>query len=255
MASQALGLHLPLIDDDNPMYCPDVSAQQYIASVRLFYASLEEECKSSTDQFPYFHKLRVAFDSDSDSDSEMLWDADARRQINSLGHAGARAETGTYDTSVFEMGSLLDSPITANVATTAMKDISNLNANTNARGSKTTSNKRSNQSASDGIKKESSDSPDVRNLFDRPAKRVKRSSSEVVESFVLSARADGLKLYLDSNNLATTDSRDEPHAYWPDSEIDLLHKTEIGPPIIEKKQCTCGALKHLQGAFSDSSYW
>lgn len=228
---------LPLVDEDNPMYCPDVSAQQYMAGVRLFHASLEEESKSAEGQFPYFHKLRIAFDSDASSGANLFCEAGQK----TLGKNGA--ETGLFDTSALNMGSLLESPITR-TAGAATKRKTALGTD-NDGDAKDTSSKRNHQ--------DSSDSSDPRLLFGRPAKRVKRSSSEVAESFVLSTRAERLQLCLNTNDLVTNTGNDlhddDYHSYWPDSEMDYLNDADTDHAGIARKQCTCGALKHLQGPF------
>lgn len=238
---------LPLIDDDNPMYCPDVSAQQYMASVRLFHASLEEESKSAEGQFPYFHKLRIAFDSDASSDANLFCEAGQK----TLGKNGA--ETGLFDSSALNMGSLLESPITRNAGAAAKRKTALAD---NDEDAKDTSSKQ-NHRATD-LKTDSSDSSDPRLLFGRPAKRVKRSSSEVAESFVLSTRAERLQLCLNTNDLPTDTQNDlhndDYHSYWPDSEMDYLNDADTDHARVDRKQCTCGALKHLQGPFVHSVF-
>lgn len=234
---------LPLIDDDNPMYCPDVSAQQYMASVRLFHASLEAESKSAEGQFPYFHKLRIAFDSDASSDANLFCKAGQK----TLGKN--EAETGLFDSSALNMASLLESPITRN-AGPAAKRKTGLGTD-NDEAAKDTSSKRNHRTTYS--KADSSDSSDPRLLFGRPAKRVKRSSSEVAESFVLSTRAERLQLCPNTNDLAIDTQNDlhddDYHSYWPDSEMDYLNDADTDHAKVDRKQCTCGALKHLQGPF------
>lgn len=244
LRSRSVSGMLPLIDDDNPMYCPDVSAQQYMASVRLFHASLEAESKSAEGQFPYFHKLRIAFDSDASSDANLLCEAGRK----TLGKNGA--ETGlVFDSSALNMASLLESPITRNAGPAAKRKTA-LGMD-NDEDTKDTSSKGIHRATN--LKTDFSDSSDPRLLFGRPAKRVKRSSSEVAESFVLSTRAERLQLCLNTNDLAANTQNDlhddDYHSYWPDSEMDYLDDADTDHARVDRKQCTCGALKHLQGPF------
>ena len=99
----------------------------------------------------------------------------------------------------------------------------------------------------------SSDSSGSDALLARPPKRAKHSSSEVAESFVLSARAERLQLaHVES---ADTDvySQNDQETYWPDSEAILSTNQHASGHYKAdpraKKQCTCGAWKSLQGSF------
>ncbi|KAI5122279.1 hypothetical protein M0805_002359 [Coniferiporia weirii] len=47
----------PLVDLDNPLYCPNVSASQFVSGVRLFQASIEDPTR-----FSYFHRLCLSFE-------------------------------------------------------------------------------------------------------------------------------------------------------------------------------------------------
>ena len=122
MPTYSLARMTPIIDVDNPMYCPEVTAHQYIASVKLFQAALEEEKSlhnnpsASIEQFPYFHKLRLAFDSDTS-----LY-APAYDQLSpGLGRKTTTKKpliSTVNDSSMLDMDSLLESPVARNAVQT-----------------------------------------------------------------------------------------------------------------------------------------
>ncbi|EJD06559.1 uncharacterized protein FOMMEDRAFT_25807 [Fomitiporia mediterranea MF3/22] len=186
---------VPIIDPENPLYSPEITAQQYMSSVRLFQASVAD-----TSKFPYFHRICNAFLDNAFQDSP---------QSLRLTHEKAVSIAGSH-----ELGSAAsvkeeqdsDSIELASVAAKFLKRAPLV---------------------------DSSSSADI--LLKRPPKRVKRSSSHVDMSFVLSAKAERLRF---SDKLALHPSSDvkineesnnslAEELFWPDEEQGEMVSTEF----------------------------
>ncbi|KAL5525781.1 hypothetical protein ACEPAG_7118 [Sanghuangporus baumii] len=188
----------PLVDCENPLYCPEISAHQYMSSIRLFQASVTDASK-----FPFFHRLCNAFMENSFQDSPEPLSLQVMKQQQ------LSRTQGTY----------------IHIA------IEKRNGNDSGR-------------ASGGAHKRqfhgSSSGSSSRSLLRQPPKRIKRSSSHIDMSFLLSAKADRLRLsdkiaQLPSSDGQLKNKRTSPsrELFWPESRQENDEPEvviESGPP-------------------------
>ncbi|THH09152.1 hypothetical protein EW145_g2204 [Phellinidium pouzarii] len=179
-------LNEPLVDSDNPLYCPDISAHQFLSSIRLFQASVEDPTR-----FSYFHRLCLALGS------------------NELHDSPQPSDSSTFLRHVFNPK---DTNTTTNMPVKKIKKEQQelrLSAST-----------KSLKRQPDTLSSDSSDA-----LHTKPFKRVKRSSSQIDMSFVLSAKADRLRFSDDKWKPDASDydgkcpiSFPTEEMFWPDGE-------------------------------------
>ncbi|KAL5504144.1 hypothetical protein ACEPAH_8217 [Sanghuangporus vaninii] len=183
----------PLVDCENPLYCPEISAHQYMSSIRLFQASVTDASK-----FPFFHRLCNAFMENrfQDSPEHLPLQLMKQQQLS--------RSQGTY----------------VHIA------IGERNENNSGLAS------------GGGAHKQqlhlSSSVSSSRSLLRQPPRRIKRSSSHIDMSFVLSAKADRLRLsdkidQLPSSigQLENKQTSPSGELFWPESRQD-----NDGPKVV-----------------------
>ncbi|KAL5526565.1 hypothetical protein ACEPAF_8289 [Sanghuangporus sanghuang] len=165
----------PLVDCENPLYCPEISAHQYMSSIRLFQASVTDASK-----FPFFHRLCNAFMENSfqDSPEPLLLQLMKQQQLSRT--------QGTYVHIAIGERNENNSGLASG-------------GGAQFHGSSTVSSSRS--------------------LLRQPPKRIKRSSSHIDMSFVLSAKADRLRLSDKMAQLPSSDGRLENKQTSPSGEL------------------------------------
>lgn len=191
ITSMAL-LNEPLVDSENPLYCPDISAHQFLSSIRLFQATIEDPTR-----FSYFNRLCLALGEGQPHDSPR----------HSNGSSISRHAFNPKDTNTDTANNI------------PMRKIKK--EQQELRSSASTKPFHKLKRHLDTLTSDSSDA-----LRTKPFKRIKRSSSQIDMTFVLSAKAD--RLCFSDNDKWKSDASDldgecpisfpVEELFWPDGE-------------------------------------
>lgn len=186
----------PVVDDDNPLYCPDISAQQvsfffgilksctclipsqFLSSVRLFQASV-----SDSSRFSFYQRLCSAFSQNVFKDSPSA----LHFQVIPSSQTPDELHTHTFGSFVYDE----NLPPSRN----ALPELS--------------------RSFGDNSTLDSSD-----DLPSRPAKRHKRSSSQNDASFMISSKAPRLS-FVELSKTSTVPS-DDSHLRASEPDLHII---------------------------------
>lgn len=212
--SLAMPLQQPIIDIENPLYCPEVSAHQFLASARLLQASLDD-----VSRFSFLRKLCDVSTTYDCSDSSSSRNSSTSSYLSTSG-----TESTSTSTESSVPSALLDSPRGPLADTLLLYQNGNLHINFEEQNSysddldsvsvhlkakpifsagRHSNNTNNHELVNDGTKlnsmadSEQSVSSDTTSDFLRhPFKRLKRSSSIAPSSFVLSTKPEPLRFPL-----------------------------------------------------------
>lgn len=219
--------NVPLVDNENPLYCPDFTVKHLRSSILVLKA--DSECSA---RWPYFHALMKALDT-------KYFDSPPHRITNTSYHPSPTSPALDIEKVI--------------CARRYLK-----NGGDDARFGGGTSQLRINRKRD--IENSSSGSPGLQ--LRGPTKRVKHSSSEDGLSFLLSARADRLHFpsELSGDNYQTSRqpfSRGTPYhaeeCFWPDSEIEENPVGEDDRSFETSKLHE--KLRNLEGKCDSKSKW